>query len=145
MLVWSKAIYSALLSTDMAKNVKQQWPLQVWRSGRPALQAVSSTNTVNLASHLLFVRYVLNGKSMIAFISVNIYEHVALHIWGSHFERCWWLGFAAIFWGGGISRDGARTMKTLMCVCCKVWRGTWNAWTESFVSTFLNRTTAFSG
>ncbi|CAM4572678.1 unnamed protein product [Caretta caretta] len=48
--------------TDMAEKVKQQLLSRVRKSGHYALQADESTDTVNLANLLLFVRYKLNNE-----------------------------------------------------------------------------------
>ncbi|XP_034615313.1 zinc finger BED domain-containing protein 5-like [Trachemys scripta elegans] len=48
--------------TDMAENVKQQLLSRVQRSRYYALQADESTDVVNLANLLLFVRYELNNE-----------------------------------------------------------------------------------
>ncbi|CAM4630751.1 unnamed protein product [Caretta caretta] len=48
--------------TDMAKNVKQQLLSRVQKSCYYALQADESTDIVNLANLLLFVRYELNNE-----------------------------------------------------------------------------------
>ncbi|CAM5074736.1 unnamed protein product [Natator depressus] len=48
--------------TDMAENVKQQLLSRVKKSRYYALQADESTDIVNLANLLLFVRYELNNE-----------------------------------------------------------------------------------
>ncbi|KAG6935323.1 zinc finger BED-type containing 5 [Chelydra serpentina] len=48
--------------TDMVKNVKQQLLSRVQKSSYYALQADESTDIVNLANILLFVRYELNNE-----------------------------------------------------------------------------------
>ncbi|KAG6924354.1 zinc finger BED-type containing 5 [Chelydra serpentina] len=48
--------------TDMAKNIKQQLLSRVQKSCYYALQADESTDIVNLANILLFVRYELNNE-----------------------------------------------------------------------------------
>ncbi|KAG6941050.1 zinc finger BED-type containing 5 [Chelydra serpentina] len=48
--------------TDMAKNIKQQLLSRVQKSRYHALQADESTDGVNLANLLLFVRYELNNE-----------------------------------------------------------------------------------
>ncbi|KAG6930544.1 zinc finger BED-type containing 5 [Chelydra serpentina] len=48
--------------TDMAKNIKQQLLSRVQKSHYYALQADESTDIVNIANTLLFVRYELNNE-----------------------------------------------------------------------------------